>query len=253
MAKIRIISPHFTDQSSLIEADLERYLGGLQQQGADVSYATLRIGPASIETETDAALAVPGILEQVALAQQDGVDAVIISCFGDPGLVAAREISNILVLGPGQTAMYVAALLGHTFSVISVVESVRPLIRNLARQYGVEHHLASIRVIDIPVLNILADTEVLHDALAKQAIQAITEDRADVIVLGCTGFLGMAEAVSLRLHKAGFDVPVIDPAATAIAIAEALSRLGLYHSKRVYDFNPQKPTKGYEVLRPLLL
>jgi allantoin racemase len=248
MAKIRIISPHFTDSSSKIEADLDAYLGNLQQQGLDVSFRTLRVGPASIENEVDAALAVPGILEQVVQAEKDGVDAAIISCFGDPGLIAAREISNILVLGPGQTSMHVASLLGHRFSVISVVESVRPLIENIARQYGVHEQLASVRVIDIPVLDMLHDINLLNDALARQAILAVQQDKADVIVLGCTGFLGTAEAVTTQLKAAGVDVPVIDPAPTSIAIAQALVNLGFKHSERLYGFNASKPTKGYDVL-----
>lgn len=253
MAKIRIISPHFTDESSKIAADLDAYLGRLRSEGLDVTFRTLRTGPASIENELDAAIAVPGILEQVVQANKDGQDAVIISCFGDPGLAAAREVSSIPVLGPGQTSMYVASLLGHKFSVVSVVESVRPLIENIAKQYAVSDKLASIRVIDIPVLEILSDIHILNDALARQAILAVTEDKADVIILGCTGFLGTAEAVSAQLKAAGLDVPVIDPAPTAIAIAQALTSLGLNHSERIYSANPRKATKGYDVLINALL
>lgn len=253
MAKIRIISPHFTDESSKIAADLDAYLGQLQAKGLDVTFRTLRTGPASIENELDAAIAVPGILEQVVQANKDGQDAVIISCFGDPGLAAAREVSNIPVFGPGQTAMYVASLLGHKFSVVSVVESVRPLIENIAKQYAVSDKLASIRVIDIPVLEILSDINILNDALARQAILAVTEDKADVIILGCTGFLGTAEAVTAQLKAAGIHVPVIDPAPTAIAIAQAITSLGLNHSERIYSANPHKATKGYDVLINSLL
>lgn len=252
MAKIRIISPHFTNPNSKIAADLDSYLRQLRQQGIDVSYATLRVGPASIENELDAALAVPGILEQVALAEKDGVEAVIVSCFGDPGVTAGREISNIRVFGPGQTAMHVAALLGHKFSVISVVESVRPLIENISRLYGLEHKLASIRVIDLPVLEILGDMEQLNHALAQQALHAVQQDRADVIVLGCTGFLGTAEAVTAKLRAQGIQVPVIDPLPATIAIAQAICSLGLFHDPNLYHYNPDKPTQGYDTLFNLL-
>lgn len=248
MAKIRIISPHFTNENSKIAADLEVYLEQLRQKGIDISYVTLRIGPASIENELDAALAVPGILEQVALAEKAGIDAVIISCFGDPGVSAAREISNILVFGPGQTSMHAAALLGHRFSVISIAESVRPLLDNITRQYGLNEKLASIRVIDTPVLNMLDDIHVLNDALARQAILAVRQDKADVIVLGCTGFLGTDEAVTAKLQAENIHVPVIDALPTTIAIAQAIASLGLQHSPQLYGYNPAKPSKGFETL-----
>ncbi len=44
-----------------------------------------RWGPASIESHYEEALAVPGLLEQVALGEEDGVDAYVVACFGDPG------------------------------------------------------------------------------------------------------------------------------------------------------------------------
>ena len=248
MARLRIISPHFTNEKSRIAADVRAYLAQLAQGQHEISYVTLRVGPSSIENELDAALAVPGILEQVVQAEKDGVDAVIVSCFGDPGVGAARTVGNILVFGPGQTSMHAAALLGHRFSVISVAESVRPMIENNSRLYGLTDKLASIRVIDIPVLQMLNDTEALNQALAKQAILAVRQDKADVIVLGCTGFLGTAEAVKAILQAQQIYVPVIDPLPTTIAIAQAISGLKLAHDPLLYTPNLHKPTKGYEVL-----
>ncbi|AXI02587.1 aspartate/glutamate racemase family protein [Aquirhabdus parva] len=252
MVKLRIISPHFTNESSEIAADLKNYIKSLQKDDLEVSYSTLVTGPSSIECELDRALATPGIVQEVARAENEGIDAAIISCFGDPGLAAAREATNIPVFGPGQTSMHVASLLGHKFSIVTVVESVRPMIENLARQYAVIDKLASIRVINIPVLNLLTDTSALHNALAVEAAAAVTEDRADVIVLGCTGFLGSAEAVTAQLRAQGIYVPVIDPAPVTIAIAQAICNLGLKHSERVYKFNASKPTKGYDSLAETL-
>jgi allantoin racemase len=43
----------------------------------------------------------------------------------------------------------------------------------------------------------------------------------------------------------GLDVPVIDPAATALKLAEALVGAGLTHSKRTYPQPPEKEILGY--------
>src|SRR3546814_4706331 len=85
------------------------------------------------------------------------LDAVIIDCMGDPGLKAAREVVSIPVLGPSETAMHLAAMLGHRFSIVTVLDSVVPMIDNLAKLYGMADKLASIRVIDIPVLDLESD------------------------------------------------------------------------------------------------
>ncbi|MFP3822349.1 aspartate/glutamate racemase family protein, partial [Bacillus sp. SIMBA_008] len=57
-------------------------------QDTTVDFAVPQQGPASIETRADAAVTVPALLEAVVQAEKDGYDAVIISCFSDPGLDA---------------------------------------------------------------------------------------------------------------------------------------------------------------------
>ena len=62
----------------------------------------------------------------------DGAAAVVIDCMGDPGLVPARESVGTLVLGPCQTSMHVAALLGHRFSVVTVLDHLAVIFEDLA-------------------------------------------------------------------------------------------------------------------------
>mgnify|MGYP003320815669 CR=1 FL=1 len=51
---------------------------------------------------------------------------------GDPGLQGARECVSIPVIGPCETAMHFASMLGHKFSVLTVLERTVPLIENLS-------------------------------------------------------------------------------------------------------------------------
>ncbi|KVG52161.1 hypothetical protein WJ33_10855 [Burkholderia ubonensis] len=247
MVKLRIISPHYTEESTEVE-DLKTYIRLFKKDGLDISHTAIETGPASIECELDQALATPGTIREVARAANEGIDVAVVACFGDPGVAASREVVRIPVLGPGQTSMYVASLLGHKFSVVTVVETVRPLIENLARQAAIIDKLASIRVINIPVMELGADVAVLNDALAREAAAAVREDHADAIVLGCTGFLGSAEAVTAKLASQDIRVPVIDPLPATIAIARALSELGLTHGPHAYRCDPDKPTRGYDTL-----
>ena len=80
--------------------------------GTRVDAVQPTMGPASIESHYDEALAVPGLLEQIALGEAEGVDAYVVACFGDPGLDAARELARGPVIGIAEAAMHAAALLG---------------------------------------------------------------------------------------------------------------------------------------------
>ena len=105
----------------------------------------LDVGPASIESAFDEALALPDTIAKIVQAEQEGVDAVVVDCFGDPGVDAGREATEMLVLGPAQTSMHLAALLGQKFSVVTVLEAVVPMLEDLATKYGLADKLCSIR------------------------------------------------------------------------------------------------------------
>lgn len=208
----------------------------------------LDCGPISIECEYDEALAAPDTVSKVIEAERDGCDAVVISCFGDPALHAAREKVSIPVVGPGEASMHLAASLGHRFSVVTVVDNLIPLFEDNARLYGLEHSLASVRSIGVTVLD-LEETarEWAVQKLVEESILAIDEDGAHVIVLGCTGMTGLADAVHDALTSRGHEVPVIDPGLASLKVAEMLVDAGLTHSKRTYPVPPVKEIVGYRM------
>ena len=96
----------------------------------------------------------PDTIAKIVQAEQEGADAVVVDCFGDPGVDAGREATEMLVLGPAQTSMHLAALLGQKFSVVTVLEAVVPMLEDLAMKYGLADKLCSIRTVDIPVLEL---------------------------------------------------------------------------------------------------
>lgn len=64
---------------------------------------------------------------------------------------------------------------------------------------------------------------------------AVAEDGAHVVILGCTGMLGLADSLAGELAPQGHpDVPVLDPVPVTVRVAEALADLGLSQSGRTY-------------------
>jgi allantoin racemase len=240
--KIRAVTPIITTAfGPMIIEELER----VARPDTEISNVFLDSGPASVESAYDEAIAAPDVVAKVREAEADGIDAVIINCFGDPGLDAARELVSIPVIGPCETSMHVAAMLGHKFSVITVLERIIPELELHAQKYGVAWKLASARSIDLPVLDLEKGREQFVGRMVERAAEAIEEDGAHVIVLGCTGLAGLDEQVKRGLSKVGYVVPVIDPASIALKMAEALVDAKLTHSKRTYPQPPEKEIVGY--------
>lgn len=204
-----------------------------------IDTVSLTRGTASIESEYDAALAAPCILERVAEARADGVDGVFITCFGDPGVHAAREIIDVPVVGGFEPAVLTAMSLGENVGLLTVLPNVMALNRSLVRRYGVQDRIGTIRVVDLPVLG-LEDREVLLDRLFAQADDAVSSRAADVLVLGCTGMLGVADELRDRLAAKGMRVPVVDPTGAAILWLESCVRLGVSPSRTTYMTPPAK-------------
>jgi allantoin racemase len=242
--RIRVVTPVISE-GFMRQPELFQPVAGWE---TEISQVQIERGPASIESEFDEALAVPDTVAKIIEAELDGVDAVVIDCMGDPGMKAGREAVSIPVLGPGEATMHIASMLGHRFSVVTVLSSCVPLMENQATVYGLAGKLASVRAVDIPVLDLEKDTKRLVEALVEQSIEAIEKDGAHVIVFGCTGMLGCARGVQDGLVERGYaGVPVIDPVPAAIKLAEALVDLGLRHSKRTYQDPPPKRIVGYEL------
>jgi allantoin racemase len=245
---VRVISPLVTKGFRKL-SDLK----ALEYPGIVISHAQIATGPGSIESEFEAAMSVPGTLVEVRKADRDGVDAVIIDCMGDPGLRPAREITDMVVVGPAQTGMHIAAMLGHTFSVITVMRRLRPSFENTAALCGLSTKLASVRSVDIPVLDLETDMSETLSRLIEEGRKAVEEDGAEALVFGCTGLMGCAAGLRAGLLAKGIDVPVIDPIPTAISIAAGLVRAGLTQSKTTYPAPPEKALVGYDVLREAML
>ena len=240
--KIRVIVPAVTKEFEAM--GLEQYSAGAHRD-TEISVRILDKGPASIESRYDEAIAVPDVVRKVVEAEGDGVDAAIVDCMADPGVEAAREMVSIPVVGPAEASYHAAAMLGHKFSVVTILESLAPVIDGIITKAGLIRRLASVRAVNIPVLD-LDDQARLIGALVEQSVKAVTEDGAHVIVFGCTGFTGLSGKVEEGLGERDIvGVPVIDPAVLAVKVAEVFVALGLSHSKRTYPAPPEKEIIGY--------
>jgi allantoin racemase len=227
-------------QTELGKDELERRKNILQshaQKGTVVDITDIESGPSSIESAYEEYLSIPETVKKAVHAEKSGFDGVILGCFGDPGLDALRELVNIPVVGPGETAMHVAAMLGSRFSVVTVLDSVVPSLERLAQVVGLDQKLASIRAVGIPVLELRKNMDAATIRMMEESQKAIREDKADVIVLGC---MSMAFMDVSDMMQDSLGVPVVNPAFSSLIILEGLVSSGLSHSKKAYPRPPEK-------------
>lgn len=236
---IRVITPIVSDLFS--EAQLQPYA----TDSIRLTHTRIDTGPASIESSFDEALAQPGTLVKVLEALEEGCDAIVINCLGDPALNPAREIVNIPVVGPCQASMHLANMLGDNFAIISVLDNVRLLLEHLAAKYCLSERYVGFDYVNISVLDLESDIEGLVTAMTEKSIPLIKEKHANSIILGCTGMLGCAQGIREQLLKNNLDVPVIDPLVAAIQMAEAMISSDLSHSRHAYQTPPVKDIVGY--------
>ena len=200
---------------------------------------SLAKGTASIEGFYDDALNVPHILQKVKKAEEEGYDAVVIDCFIDPGLDAARELVEIPVLGANESACHLAAQLAHRFSVINILPETEHPVRMAIVKNGTIQHLASLVTINIPVLALESEPEKSIALAVEGAEKAVKQDGAYALVLGCTGMSSLWQGIKDGLKAKKISVPVIEPLRAAVFNAVMWVLMGVSQSKEAY--RPPRP------------
>jgi allantoin racemase len=164
----------------------------------------------------------------------------------DPSLDAAREAVTIPVVGPAQTSAFLGASLAHRFSILGTRADMGHKFVNQIQEYGLGSKLASVQTVGLTVQQVESDPEAMFKGLLAAGERAIIQDGAHILIPGCTGMIGIAEKLEVALAARGHHVPVIEPPAAAVEMAEALSDLGLAQSKLTYPAPPHKSLAGYE-------
>jgi len=119
-----------------------------------------------------------------------------------------------------------AMFLGRAYSVVTTLDRTVPLIEDRLKLSGLWQRCASVRASGLAVLELESSPQQAVEAIVRQAELAVSQDRAEVICLGCGGMAGPDEQIRQRTG-----VPVVDGVTAAVTIAETLVRLGLSTSK----------------------
>ncbi|TPP06730.1 aspartate/glutamate racemase family protein [Rhizobium glycinendophyticum] len=221
--KIAVINPNTTASMTATIADAARRVA---HADTEIDAITSSMGPVSIEGYYDEVFAIPGLLVEIARAEREGADAIVIACFDDTGLDAARALASIPVIGICEAAVSATAFIAQRFSIVTTMERSRLPVEHLVHRYGMGGR-CRVRAADVPVLSLEDPNSNARDRLRSEISAALKDDKAEAIVLGCAGMADLTAALRLE-----FGVPVVDGVAAAVKQAEALVALGLSTAKR---------------------
>jgi allantoin racemase len=197
-------------------------------------------GPSSIESGVEEAWAAVSAARS-GYELREEFDAIVIGCFGDPGLRALRELVDIPVVGPAQATFYTAAQVADRFGWLTILDSTLPMSHEQAHEYGLADRCVSVRSVDAPVESIDHDSDDLVDRMVEVGRAAVEEDGAEALFPGCMS-LSFAQRHDEIRDRVG--VPFLDPAGIALEQATTWARHGLRQSRRTYPEAPFEKLDG---------
>jgi Asp/Glu/hydantoin racemase len=165
--------------------------------------ATGRFGARYIASRAACAIAAHAALDCYA-AQGEGADAVLLACFGEPGIEAVREVAPVPVVGLAEASAAAALRVASRFAVVTGGAAWGPMLAEFYAARGLSDRVAAIRTVAPSGGELARDPEGAVALLAAACARCAAEDGAEAIVLGGAGLLGFAAPVAERAK-----VPVI--------------------------------------------
>lgn len=185
--------------------------------GVKLAAVTGRFGGRYIADRATYAIAGHAALDALA-AYRGRYDAVVLACFGDPGLLALKEVSARPVVGMAEASLALAITLGRRVALVTGGEAWVPMLEEFVAAQGLSRRLAAVLAVAPTGADIARDPEGSLALLAEAVTDGVQRHGADVIVLGGAGLAGLAAPLAARIA-----VPVLDSVVCAVRMAEAVA------------------------------
>jgi Asp/Glu/hydantoin racemase len=216
MRQLLIINPN---TSAGVTQRLQSIAQAQAPAGWGVESVQARFGAHYISGEMAAAVAAHAALEALAehLQRRGTPDAVLLACFGDPGLFALRSGTTAPVLGLAEAAMRAAARQGP-YAIVTGGAAWVPMLERHARALELNTGLCGVLAVSSNGGQLAADPQAAQAALHAACEEALARwPAARAILLGGAGLAGMAAPLAARLP-----VPVLDNVLLALDSVWAL-------------------------------
>lgn len=209
--RLLVINPN---TSEAITAKLKALVQEEAGDAIEVSAVTARFGAPYISDRAGAVVAADAVLDVAgaAVADAGAPDAIVIACFGDPGLKALQEAVPCPVAGFAEAGLLAAAGEPGKFLVATNGEAWCDMLSELAATMGLSDRIAGFLSIGDAAAR---DADLCRTMISDEAKRT----GAARIVLGGAGLIPILADV-----EKGMTLPLVDPHRAAIRKAIALAR-----------------------------
>lgn len=205
--RILLLNPNtMPEMTALVTRVVQPYLPA----GAELVPATGRFGAHYIASRSSGVIAAHAALEAFAEHGQD-CDGVYLACFGDPGLLALKEMARIPVIGMAEASSRYAAEQAERFAIVTGGERWGPMLHEFVGSIGLGDRLAAVETVAPTGADIARDPDGSIAMLAEACRRVAKRDGAGAVILGGAGLAGLAPRVQPHV-----DVPVICSAEAGI-------------------------------------
>ena len=220
--RIVFCNPFGTDAyDAIVRESLAPYL----RPDTTVEITHLENSPANIDYYLPKHVMELDVFRSVVAADESGADAFVVGCCYDPGVAVARELTEMPVVGPLESAVLLSRFFGHRFSVVTDHHKAVPVLEDLVRLYGIEANCRSVRAIDWFVEDMIGDPSAVARDAYERCKQVLEDDGAECVVLGCTIIAACLEREILAGATELADLPILNPNVLAVKAAELLADL----------------------------
>ena len=198
----------------------------------DVVALTASFGAPYISTEADCAIAAHAVLQAWRDAKRlyPSFDAVLIGCFGDPGLFALKEEAEIPVFGLAQASFAQANRVG-AYGVLTGGRAWGPMLKRLALALPEGARLAGVETVELTGAQLAKDPQLAFECLRDAARLMCDRSTLQSLIVGGAGLAGFAS-----LLQSEVDCPLID------SVEAALDAVCSLDPSTIHSAVPSKPS-----------
>ncbi|MBB3139177.1 aspartate/glutamate racemase family protein [Halomonas organivorans] len=188
----------------------------------EVTAETAAQGVPYIASRRDCALAGGALVASLESHDLEAWDAVLLACFGEPGLAAARECCSVPVVGMLEASVLSALQLGARFSIVTPGRRWPRMIEDVLHELGVGRQCLGITPVTIDDLALPAQRDEARERTAAAVREQATTLAPEVIIIGGAALAGLAAEL-----EAPPGCRLVDSLDAALAQARALMSLSI--------------------------
>ncbi len=227
--RINFINPFGTKAyDALILETLSHYAS----EGTELVVTHLDACPADMDYFYPKHFVELALIDAIRQAEADGFDAVISGGCYDPGVLVARELVEIPVIGPFEASLNLLSYYGRTAVIVTDHVKAGSQMKDNVKLYGAGDRILGLDVIDWYVRDMVNDTAAVAEDVVKVTAAAVARTGAEAVILNCT-IIAAAYQKYLMTGGAPAPFPILNPNLMALTMAASMGRLHCRGAARI--------------------